>query len=474
MRTHYDRVKFCSSGLFSRVLLRYIFSAAIVLLPSLNLQAADAVTLQLKWHHQFQFAGYYIALEKGYYRDEGLDVKILEGGPNVNAVDDVVAGRVNFGVGTSGALISRARGEEVVVLAAIFQHSPSIILVPRRAGINSVAELTGHPFMDTPGSEDLAAMLKRAGVDYAGLPRIKHDGDPRYLVSGKADAMVAYSTNEPFVLEQLGIPYYAFSPRAFAIDFYSDNLIVSDREIASHPDRVFAFRTASLKGWKYAFLHKEEIADLIFRRYSQSKSREALLYEANQMEVLIQPDLIELGYQNPSRWQAIAQTYHTLGMLPDASVPKGLTYKPEKDLLPLWLKVVLGGALLVGLIAASAALWITMLNRRLKSEISERRSAQQEIERAMTEVETTRHQLVAMSEALPLAMFQLEFKGGSIQRYNFIGQRVKEVLGVSSDQLLADPSMRWHNVHPDDASWRVMHSETQPNVYLLVMRTEAS
>ena len=451
MATRSNRVNFCSSGPSSRVLIQFLFSVAIVLLPSLNLQALDTVTLQLKWHHQFQFAGYYVALEKGYYRDVGLDVKILEGGPDVNAVDGVVSGRVNFGVGTSGVLISRARGQKVVVLASIFQHSPSIILVPRTAGIKSVAELSGHPFMDTPGSEDVAAMFKLAGVDYAGMPRIKHDGDPRNLVSGKADAMVAYSTNEPFVLDQLGISYYTFSPRAFGVDFYGDNLIVSDREIASHPDRVFAFRAASLKGWKYALAHKEDVADLIFSRYAQSKSREALLYEANQMEVLIQPDLIELGYQSPSRWQAIAQTYHNIGMLPDASVPKGLTYKPEKDLVPLWLKVVLGGALLVGLIAAVAALWITMLNRRLKSEISERSSAQQEIERAMTEVETTRRQLVAMSEALPLAMFQLEFKAGAIQRYNFIGQRVEKVLGVSSDELLADPSTRWRNAHPDDA-----------------------
>ena len=87
------------------------FFAAIALLPSLNLQASDTVTLQLKWHHQFQFAGYYVALEKGYYRDEGLDVKILEGGPNVNVIDDVVAGRVILGsalpVLSSPALVAR-------------------------------------------------------------------------------------------------------------------------------------------------------------------------------------------------------------------------------------------------------------------------------------------------------------------------------------------------------------------------------
>ncbi|HEU4677893.1 MAG TPA: ABC transporter substrate-binding protein, partial [Terrimicrobiaceae bacterium] len=157
-------------------------------------QALDRVTLQLKWHHQFQFAGYYAALEKGFYRDAGLEVEIREGGPNVDAIEDVVSGRADFGVGTSGALIARARGQQVVVLASVFQHSPAILLVPRRAGIDSVFGLRDRLLMDTPGSEDIAAMLKLAGVDYARMPRVKHNGDPRDLIDGKADAMVAYST----------------------------------------------------------------------------------------------------------------------------------------------------------------------------------------------------------------------------------------------------------------------------------------
>jgi hypothetical protein len=82
-----------------------------------------------------------------------------------------------------------------------------------------------------------------------------------------------------------------------------------------------SFRAASLKGWQYALSHKEEIVDLILRRYSRAKDREALLFEAIQTEALVQPDLIELGYQNPARWRAIADTYQALGMLPGAKVP---------------------------------------------------------------------------------------------------------------------------------------------------------
>lgn len=436
---------------YGGTLRRYLLAAMMTLLGASAAQALDVATLQLKWHHQFQFAGYYAALEKGFYRDAGLEVKILEGGPNVNAIDDVVTGRADFGVGTSGALIARARGQNVVVLAAVFQHSPTILLVPRRAGVSSLFELRDHTLMDTPGSEDIAAMLKIAGVDYAKLPRVKHNGDPRDLVSGKADAMVAYSTNEPFIFKQLGVPYLAFSPRDSGIDFYGDNLITSEEQIKTHLARVTAFRAASLKGWQYALSHKEEIVDLILRRYSQAKNRQALLFEANETEVLVQLALIELGYQNPARWQAIAEIYHALGMLPDATVPEGLMYKLQGDHVPFWLKAALAGAVLLGLVATLVTLWIAKLNRRLKSEIIERREAEHEIQRARSQAEAARQQLVAMSEALPLAMFQMEFKAGGPVRYSFVGSRVEQILGVPLTDLMADPSVRWRHVHPDDA-----------------------
>lgn len=81
-----------------------------------------------------------------------------------------------------------------------------------RADIGGLPDLKGRRLMDTPDSDDFAAMLKSEGVDYKSLPRVQHNGDPRDFVSGKADAMVAHTTNEPFVLSQLDVPYQTFSP----------------------------------------------------------------------------------------------------------------------------------------------------------------------------------------------------------------------------------------------------------------------
>jgi class 3 adenylate cyclase/ABC-type nitrate/sulfonate/bicarbonate transport system substrate-binding protein len=308
------------------MLRRLIMAVWLVLLASHPAAALDQVSLQLKWKHQFQFAGYYAALEQGFYRDAGLDVTIREGGPDIDATEMVAAGKADFGVCSAGVLRDWAMGRKLVVLAAIFQRTPAIILVPRRADISSVSDLRGHTLMDAPGNDEIAAMLKREGVDYAAVPRVAHQGDPRDLLVGRAHAMVAYSTNEPFVLEQLGAAYRTFSPGDYGIDFYGDNLCAPEAEVKARPERVSAFRAASLKGWAYALAHKEATVDLILKSYSGKKSREALLFEAEHTEILVGRDPGRIGEQDPARWRRIAETYQKLGMLTDDTVPEALIW----------------------------------------------------------------------------------------------------------------------------------------------------
>ena len=91
-------------------LLLGLFSSGFLILPAPD--AAETVKLQLKWKHQFQFAGYYAAIEKGYYAEEGLDVTLLEGKPGGNEIEEVLSGRANFGVGMADVLLERLKGHE--------------------------------------------------------------------------------------------------------------------------------------------------------------------------------------------------------------------------------------------------------------------------------------------------------------------------------------------------------------------------
>jgi class 3 adenylate cyclase/ABC-type nitrate/sulfonate/bicarbonate transport system substrate-binding protein len=342
------------------LLRRLIVSACLALAASHPAAALDAVSLQLKWKHQFQFAGYYQALEQGFYRDAGLDVTIREGGPGIDAAEAVAGGKADFGVCTASVLRDWAAHRRVVVLAAIFQRSPAVILVARRADISSVSDLRGRTLMDTPGSDEIAAMMKREGVDYDALPRVAHEGNPRDLLAGRADAMVAYSTNEPFVLEQLGAAYRTFSPAAYGIDFYGDNLCTSEAQVEAHPDRVAAFRAASVKGWAYALANKQATVDLILRSYSAKKSREALLFEAEHTEILVGRDPARIGEQDPSRWRRIAATYRQLGLLTDDTVPAALIWDGSDGNLRRWL-------ILLALVAAGLATAALLAYRRRRT-----------------------------------------------------------------------------------------------------------
>ena len=104
----------------------------LILFPLLAL-ALEKVTLQLKWIHAFQFAGYYAAKEKGYYRDAGIDVQIHEAAPGTDVLDTVISGKAQFGTGTSSLLLARNAGKPVVALAVIFQHSPLVLVAAKTA-----------------------------------------------------------------------------------------------------------------------------------------------------------------------------------------------------------------------------------------------------------------------------------------------------------------------------------------------------
>ncbi|HTP84886.1 MAG TPA: ABC transporter substrate-binding protein [Alphaproteobacteria bacterium] len=346
--------------------MRRLSLASVALLIATPCWARDGVSLQLKWLHQFQFAGYYTALALDFYKDAGLDVEIREGGPAIDAMQAVQDGKADFGICTTSVLLAKPGTPQVVVLGVIFQHSPAIILVPSRAHLGALSDLKGVRIMDTPGSDDVAAMLKHEGVDYKSLPRVQHNGDPLGLISGQADAMVSYSTNEPFVLGQLGVPYQTFSPRTFGFDFYGDNLCTSADQIKAHPERTRAFLAASLQGWDYALSHKEDTVNLILNRYSRQKSRQALLFEATESERLIQPRLVPLGSQTDERWQSISNSYRDLGMLTDARVPAGLIYRTDRSQGGVWLRpAVIGLALLA---IGSVLFWLShkQISRRLE------------------------------------------------------------------------------------------------------------
>lgn len=336
--------------------------------------AAEAVTLQLKWTHAFQFAGYYAAIEQGYYRAAGLDVTLLEAAPGVDPVRQVLQGAADFGVGSSSLLLSRNAGAPVVVLGVIFQHSPLVLVARQTQLVQSIHDLKGQRIMIEPHSDELLAYLRQEGLDISTMRQQPHSFNSRDLIEGRVDAMSAYVTNELYDLDKAGLAYQVYSPRAVGIDFYGDNLFTTEQHIKDHPERVAAFRAASMKGWQYAMSHTDAVIDLIWSQYSKAHSRDFYQFEAQRMVPLLQAELIEPGYMNLGRWHHIAQTYAGLGLLPDHMPLDGFLYDATPKPLVLSPYLLASMALLATM--TLLAFYVLRTNRQLKSNMASLKQAQ--------------------------------------------------------------------------------------------------
>ena len=384
-------------------------------------QELDEVTLQLKWSHAFQFAGYYAAKEKGYYREAGLEVTIRPAAPGDDAVRAVLDNTAQYGVSNSSLLLARNAGKPVVALAVIFQHSPLVLITSQRGATQGIHDLLGKRVMIEPHSDELLAYLKQEGIPYDGIQRIEHSFSPQDLIDGKVDAISAYATNEPYFLNKARFAYHTYTPRSVGIDFYGDNLFTSETEIKHHPARAEAFRQASLRGWQYAMAHPEEIADLIVAQYSSANPRDFYLFEAKRMASLLRADLIEIGYMNPGRWRHIADTYADLGLLPKDYSIEHFLYSPkaERDLGWFYTAAALllfGGAILF---------YIQRNNRRLSEALVASREAHDQLQ-----VSEERHRLLADNAADVIWMMNLD------GAYTYVSPSVEKLRGYTSAEVL--------------------------------------
>jgi len=328
------------------------------------------VTLQLKWKHQWQFAGYYAALEQGYYREAGLEVSLREAPEIGAACEPVLRGEAEFGIADSDLVLMRAQGKPVVSLAVIFQHSPLALIALEGRGIRSVHDLAGRKLLFEPGAEELQAYLIREGMPMNRFRIVSHAFDESALLDGTADAMTAYTTDEPFPLRNAGLSYLTFTPRASGIDFYGDTLFTTTSVVRRSPKMVQAFKEASLKGWRYALTHREELADLILAKYSRRHSREHLLFEAEESCRLILPEVVELGYQYEGRWLHIAEVYQSLGLVHRLPDLRTFIHQPRPGIDPRSLYIA-GGSLLVALLVGLVALYFFRLNANLRTALEE-------------------------------------------------------------------------------------------------------
>ncbi|WP_424686108.1 diguanylate cyclase [Halarcobacter ebronensis] len=302
-----------------KTLFKTFFLFLIFLLPTTYLMAKKTqVTLQLSWLHQFEYAGYYAAKEKGFYDDIGLEVLIKEMNylKKDSVIDDVLSGKINFAISYSSIIERYLNGDDLVFVANFLKHSPLVLVA--QEGIMLPSDIRGKRFMG--GSDALRntafhLMLKQFGIskdDFIDVPQTFSIDD---FIEKEVDVTSIFLTNQVYKLNKAGAKYNIINPENYGAEFYTNNLFTSKAQYLKHPNRVKAFKQATIKGWNYALENKEELVDIILKKYnSQNKTREELLFEANQIENLILKSVYPLGSINLHRVKRIADTYIQMGI----------------------------------------------------------------------------------------------------------------------------------------------------------------
>ncbi len=247
------------------------------------------VTVQLTWKHQFQFAGIYAAIKQGYYAERGLAVTAKEWQPGITPLNEVLAGRADFGIEHSSALIDCVKGAPIQLLMAAFQYSPMILL--SHEPITHLEQMSGKMVYDL-NSLQILSMFKTLENP---VVRVPHTGRLNDFIEHKVDFYAAYATNEPYQLQLMHQPYHIVDPRLYGIQSQESLVITSEKNARTNQGMVQAFKEATIAGWQYALEHQEEIVDYIIANYPVDKTREALIYEANATAPLVKSGSIPIG-----------------------------------------------------------------------------------------------------------------------------------------------------------------------------------
>ncbi len=358
-------------------MVRLLIQLNIVLLFALAMPAgaAERVLLQLKWEHEFQFAGYYAALWQGYYRDAGLEVNIRsafdEAGQYRDPQTALLRGDADFAIGGSDILIGRDRGHKLVVLAPIFQKSPGAIITLSDTKLRSLRDLAGLRIAVNRNDYITNEFLALLGTRQTRLPAPILVDEPLTLDTlheGRADALLTYEMSAEEAARERGLSVRQLAIADAERVFYGDTLYTHQRVIDRSPATVQRFLDASLRGWEYAMRNREQMVKRIAalpRHHVHYASAEHYntVFARRSPEFLFYPN-VRIGQNEPARWQQIHHLMQTAGLLKGAYPGADLFFDPVANGQPSqnnypWLMGAIGALLVLTITALMLPLRIS-------------------------------------------------------------------------------------------------------------------
>jgi NitT/TauT family transport system substrate-binding protein len=245
----------------------------LLLPPPALAQGKTTVNFVLDWLVGGRHAGWFTALQKGYYADEGLDVRISRGYGAANGIQRVASGQADIDFNDiASAILARAKdGVPVKAVAVSYAKHPSAIFTLKKYHIKTPKDLEGKTLIDSAGSTNISLfpiLAKATGIDADKVKWVvvAPDAKMQTFKAGKGQGVLFYNMQLPMMEEatadQGGVDMLVFGDY---LPLYSNGLLVNDEYLAKNPEVVRRFIKAAMKGWTYAFAHPDEAVELLRR-----------------------------------------------------------------------------------------------------------------------------------------------------------------------------------------------------------------
>lgn len=421
--------------------------------------ALTELVLQLRWDHQFQFAGYYAAQWMGYYEEEGMTVDIrpaFQENENeiLDAALEVQEGRADFGVGAANLMMAQDSGMDLILVASMFQRSAVEYATLLEDRGNTVFDLSQLHIARRPGDLldlELQALLASEGITpYATRTTdITRDFTLDDLTSKTFDVVPDFLGQIPYAAEKAGIPIKVIRPAEHGIDFYGDTLFTSAKLARLNPELVERFRRASIKGWYYALEHPMEISELIVTRLAAPEAapeqQAALLdfnaYQATKVLELTHYPIVEIGNINPFRWVKMAEAMKSLGMIEEVPDLDAMIFDYDQikmtQLETTRKNLAISFLILTALITLIFVIYLKRRNSLLLKEIDDRQLAERQLV-----LSNARYETIFRSSVLGITITDAV---GNIRHVNdawcnMTGYTSDELCEMNINQLIATDS----------------------------------
>lgn len=305
------------SAMISVLILAFILTACSQGNP--QTEELTELKIQTMWVPNAQFAGYYVAMDKGYYAEEGLKVVFNEYDEEVAVKEAVTEGSADFGIdGADQVIVGRSEGKPLKAIATPARINPTAFASLKEKNILKPADLANTKAGYLPDNTGLIfdVMISRLGVDESNISRVPYGYDFNMLYSGEVDVIPVYIYDEPYIMEQEGYQVNVLHPQKFGIKFYGDTIFTTEQMIKEKPELVEGFLKASLRGWQYALENQDETLGIVMKYAHEDYQDEAYEeYILSRSAPLIHTGEDHIGWMKAEVWSEMEQVLNEEGFL---------------------------------------------------------------------------------------------------------------------------------------------------------------